>query len=184
MIEHITDQIEAWLHANPQGLTLAEARTRFGSTEMGMRNRINRMRSDGRVIARNEGSATCNNLLRIYAPEHAPAVVEKPKPEPKQKVPRVILTPEERKERYRERDRAKKAARRARLALSGNISISKPAAQVRGAQLVGQPIITSETRVTIAPTPRGRFECDEVPSVFGGIGSYLPSDTHLSRVYA
>lgn len=62
---------------------------------------------------------------------------------------------------------------------------AKPAAPARGASVPGDAIIPKGLQIQRAETPKPRFYVDQAPSIFGSmaVGSYLPSETHMSKVY-
>lgn len=61
----------------------------------------------------------------------------------------------------------------------------KPSEHPRGASAPGEAIIPKGLKIQRAVTPKDRFHVDQAPSIFGSlaVGSYLPSETHLSKVY-
>ena len=54
-----------------------------------------------------------------------------------------------------------------------------------GANMHGDAIILPGAKIHRAETPKDRFHVEQAPSIFGSLalGSYLPSETHLSKVY-
>ena len=78
-----------------------------------------------------------------------------------------------------------KAPKKPRKQRAVQAKAAKPSAPVRGANMPGDAIIPKGLKIQRAETPKPRFYVESAPSIFGSlaVGSYLPSETHLSKVY-
>ena len=160
MKQHVTDKIVEWMQANPQGATSHELVAMFGGDRKAMAIKCNHLRVAGKLVSvvdRWEGPRWIARYLHASHPKPPDAV----KPTP--------LTPLERK----------------RKQLGIRPEAMKVGVPARGANAPGEPIIPKGVKIQRAETPKPRFYVDQAPSIFGSLalGTYLPSETHLSKVY-
>lgn len=103
------------------------------------------------------------NRKRYFALGVEPVIVPEP---PREKPPKV---------------KVKKPRKQRAL----TVAPAKPAAPLRGAGAPGDAIIPKGLKIQRAETPKPRFYVESAPSIFGSmaVGSYLPSETHMSKVY-